>query len=210
MSYPKSSTSVGFHYDDDYDDRDFLDSQRQFRDLELQNERDNKLESFSRPRSAVPVSYKSSSDIPTKKSMTLRHKVEMYEPDMYPIEIKNSLFRSASNSNLKKKNNFENLPAMRSDKLPYKTNDNPRTSFVSSDMWSNGIVSYKQPNYMPSVRLDFSTMSLNEQLIHAQSVRKYENKTLPLYESRRLQKQEELMYVLHSTLFRSVPLNYVL
>jgi len=59
--------------------------------------------------------------------------------------------------------------------------------------WSNGIVSYREPSFSRSVRLDMSMMSLEEQLNHTQTLTKYSNKELPIYEVQRLQKQEELV-----------------
>ena len=74
--------------------------------------------------------------------------------------------------------------------------------------WSNGVVSYKEPRYTRSVRLDMAMMSLDEQLNHTQTLSKFTNKELPLHDVERLQKQEELMYVcdmiIHNVIYCSL------
>ena len=168
----------GFKYDDGWNDDDFLNTQKQQAMQESLELHSNVMETYARPRCEADISYKSPSKIDLKTPKTPKHKIEMYEPDSPPLTIEGSVVRGKYQGG------------------GSSSKENPATTPLDFDgVWTNGIVSYKEPNYLKSTRLDFSMMSLNEQLSHTQSIRKYENTVLPLYEVRRLQKQEELMYV---------------
>lgn len=163
---------VAFRYDEQYDDKYFLDSQRACADIPPSVTAQH--HSFCQPRSTRPPSYKRSSHIPVGKPVIERHRVEMYNAEgMHPpVTIEGSMFNKGAFS--------------------ISRIGNPHSD-ATDKVWSNGVVSYKQPNYAASLRLDFSTMSLNEQLNHAQSVGRFHSRDLSPYEIKRLQKQEELM-----------------
>ena len=122
-----------------------------------------------------------------KRSSTPKYKIEMYAPETGPPLLKGSVY-----------NKTISPEKVSQDLLGYSNNFGHEKSTLSRPFdpmiaWSNGTVSYKEPKYSKSIRLDMSMMSLNEQLNHTQSLNKFTNKEIPEYEVDRLQKQEELM-----------------
>ena len=171
------------------------------------------LESFIVTRGKTAPSYRTNSDILKGKTATPRHKIEMYAPETGPPVLKGSVFRrdpltssivsppqgySSSlshqpridNDMLKSSSFKHNLAQSYERAVKFRQQDKRPSDKLA---WSNGAVSYKVPSFSRSVRLDMSTMSLDEQLNHTQTLTKYSNKDLPIYEVQRLQKQEELV-----------------
>lgn len=164
------------------------------------------IEAFTETRSIRPTSYKYNR--PTaERSSTPKYKIEMYSPEHdQPPTLKGSLYKDQmfhSMLSLHKKNDrssgglsYPNASSTIFDKSKRVIRIN-RSGMHSKlhvkSAWSNGMVSYKEPRYSRSVRLDLSMMSLDEQLNHTQLLNKFHNKELPAFEVDRLQKQEELM-----------------
>ena len=162
------------------------------------------LEAFTETRSIRPTSYKY--DRPKgERSSTPKYKTEMYSPEHdQPLTLKGSLYKDKMFhkmlSTLKKESRssrdlyHENSSAFnKSGRVVQLHGSGSHSKSPIKSAWSNGMVSYKEPRYSRSVRLDLSMMSLDEQLNHTQLLNKFNNNELPTFEVDRLQKQEELM-----------------
>jgi len=145
------------------------------------------IESFTNIRSRTVPCYKNDHGNLIKRSSTPKYKIEMYAPETGPPLLKGSMY----NKHISPEKSSHDL-------IGYSNDLKHEKSAISRPLdpkiaWSNGTVSYREPRYTKSVRLDMSLMSLNEQLNHTQSLNKFTNKEIPEYEVDRLQKQEELI-----------------
>ena len=169
------------------------------------NDSDDPMKSFTEARSHQMTSYKHPREM-AKRSSTPKYKIEMYTPEDGPPTLKGSLYTNHSifrtNRNIKNRQQSDlkvDSSHNQSYTDPWKNQSvSPKkqpshSQFHVTTAWSNGTVSYKEARYSRSVRLDLSTMSLDEQLNHTQLLNKFNNKELPTFEVDRLQKQEELM-----------------
>lgn len=164
------------------------------------------LEAFTETRSIRPTSYKY--DRPKgERSSTPKYKTEMYSPEHdQPLTLKGSLYKdkmlhsmlsmhkkdSKSSRDLSHPHKYSST-FDKSGRVVQLHGSGSHSKSPIKSAWSNGMVSYKEPRYSRSVRLDLSMMSLDEQLNHTQLLNKFNNKGLPTFEVDRLQKQEELM-----------------
>ena len=164
------------------------------------------LEAFTETRSNRPTSYKY--DRPKgERSSTPKYKTEMYSPEHdQPLTLKGSLYKdkmlhsmlsmhkkdSKSSRDLSHPHKYSST-LDKSGRVVQLHGSGSHSKSPIKSAWSNGMVSYKEPRYSRSVRLDLSMMSFDEQLNHTQLLNKFNNKGLPTFEVDRLQKQEELM-----------------
>ena len=164
------------------------------------------IEAFTETRSIRPTSYKYDRPM-AERSSTPKYKTEMYSPEHnQPPTLKGSLYKDKTfhsmlyahkNDNRTSQDlSHPNKPSTifdKSERVVRLHGSSTHSKFPVKSAWSNGMVSYKEPRYSRSVRLDLSMMSLDEQLNHTQLLNKFHNKDLPMFEVDRLQKQEELM-----------------
>ena len=161
----------------------------------------SRMQSYTETRSAQLTSYKYDRRM-AERSSTPKYKTEMYAPENCPLTLKGSLYNDKMFHSMLSKH--KNMPSRElshdnsfiDNKKEKGEKHHLRGSYSKSPIksaWSNGMVSYKEPRYSRSVRLDLSMMSLDEQLNHTELLYKFHNKDLPMFEVDRLQKQEELM-----------------